>query len=677
MTSPTPRPPNSGKHAYRPDIDGLRAVAIVPVVLFHLGVAGFAGGYVGVDVFFVISGYLISSIILPEVRQGTFSFAYFYERRTRRLFPALFTVLAATTCAAVVLLLPSDLYSYGSSLVGTTLFGANILFWRTAGYFDGPAEMKPLLHTWSLAVEEQFYIVFPVLLLLLHRWLPGRMKEAITVVAIASFAASVFYLGLTPDAVFYLTTFRAWELMIGVLLALGVFPALRARWVREVLAIIAIALIGAAVVFYSGETPFPGPTALLPTIGTALLIHIGGSGSSVINNALSVRPLVFIGLISYPLYLWHWPLIVLLEYYLVGELGFWLQAAVVVVSVILAVITFRVIERPFRARGRVARGPLFFASASIAVGFLAIGGLLRLIDGWPGRLPPFERHLAATAAEDYRPLPSCYSNPLDNSPVQGCPVGAPGEPTFLVWGDSHAMAMFATFDSVARSMGKSGLFIAKAGCPPLIGVSRFDREEHDCEGFNDQVVDLINSTETIREVVLAARWAINANGTRYGVEEGEAILLSPRGIDENPAVFRAGLDRTLAFLAGRGIEASFLTQVPEIGWNVPSTLARASRFEREVPPAPTIAEYRARQRMVDEALEDVASRYPLHVVDVSDFFCGERTCEVIRAGRALYRDGHHLSLWGASTLAPAIARALRPPGPTVDPPSNPSTARSI
>ena len=645
------------KH-YRPDIDGLRAVAIIPVVLFHLGIAGFGGGYVGVDVFFVISGYLITSIILPEVRAGAFSFAHFYERRVRRLFPALFVVLTVTSALAAVLLIPSDLRAYGASLVATLFFGANLFFWRTAGYFDAPAEMKPLLHNWSLSVEEQFYIVFPTVLLLLHRWLPQRMRASITAIAVVSFAAAVWALEDAPGSVFYLTTYRAWELMLGVLLALGAVPELRGQALRETLSLIGLVMIVYAVVAFSAVTPFPAANALYPTVGTALIILAGSGGSTYVTRALSVQPLVYIGLISYPLYLWHWPLIVLLKYYVLRDTTLIERFAVIVVSVALAALTYRYVERPFRAKDVWSRRRLFGASAAYAAVLLLVGFGAFLGDGWPGRLDPAERRIDAVSYEGFSPS-ECYRGPRDpERDDTGCPIGAPGAPSFLVWGDSHAMALLDALDSTAAAMGVSGKFVAMAGCPPLLGVTRYDHEGRDCAGFNANVVELVEATESIREVILIARWGLSANGTRLEAEGGRPAIISPQGITGNPTAFRAGLERTLDFLTDRNLEVTFVTQAPGIGWDVPSTLVRASRFGRETLAVPTLDEHRRRQRVVDEALVNLSTRYSFDVLDVTSLFCGEGTCAIIRNGRPLYRDGHHLSAFGASTLAPSIETIL-------------------
>ena len=250
-------------------------MAVVPVVFYHAGVPGFGGGFVGVDVFFVISGYLITSLISEEIRQGRFSIVTFYERRVRRIFPALVLVLSVSSVLATWLLLPGQFNSFAKSLFATMFFASNVLFWRETGYFAAPASEQPLLHTWSLAVEEQFYVVFPLVLIVIHRWLKGRWVAWLAPLAILSFALSVWGVGHKPGATFYLAPTRAWELLLGSLLALEAFPRLPNRLLMEVLAAVGLGLIAWGVVELSATSPFPGLNALYPCLGAALVIYSG------------------------------------------------------------------------------------------------------------------------------------------------------------------------------------------------------------------------------------------------------------------------------------------------------------------------------------------------------------------------------------------------------------------
>jgi peptidoglycan/LPS O-acetylase OafA/YrhL len=643
---------------YRADIDGLRALAIIPVVLFHLGFTFFNGGYIGVDVFFVISGYLITSIIYREIHAGSFSFARFYERRVRRLFPALFAVLVVTSMAAVVLMGPNDFMSFSQSLGATSVFTANLIFWRTAGYFDGPAEMKPLLHAWSLAVEEQFYIFFPILLLLVHRYLPHRVRAAVAGIALTSFAVSLVYIQRDQSAVFYLPIFRAWELLLGVLLALDFFPCVASQRLRDVLSVTGLALICYGVVAFSDSTVFPGVAALFPTLGTVLLIHASGSGPSVVGRLLSVRSLVFIGIISYPLYLWHWPLIVFTKYYLIRHLQLYEKLALIGVAVLLATLTWRFIERPFRhSQGLWSRPTLFAVSASMVGVFLAVALVGHLGQGLPQRFSPGVLRMAEASSKLTRP--PCFSPRLSEPLInQACRVGVDGPATFLLWGDSHALVLASAVDNVAKQHGVAGLFVGQAACPPLLGVKRYDREGRGCEAFNDRVITLLEEHREIRRVLLAGRWALNSLGDRYGDEGGQPAVISPDGVAGNAKAFQEGLERTLRYLDERALETVFVAQVPEIGWDVPSVLTRVQLFGHEAPPQPSLAAYQDRQRIVTSSLEGLSSRYRFRIVEVSDILCHDGTCSVQQGGVPLYRDGHHLSAHGVMVLSQVLERAL-------------------
>src|SRR6056297_20083 len=353
---------------YRADIDGLRALAVLPVLAFHAGLAPFSGGFVGVDVFFVISGYLIAGLILPRIRAGRFSLLEFYERRARRLLPALFVVMAVSGALAAALFLPAELREFGQSAVAATLFASNVLFSRETGYFETEAALKPLLHTWSLGVEEQFYLLFPLLLMALAARRAGRVAlvPVLAALALASLALAAWAVPRAPAFAFYLLPTRLWELMLGALLAVAPLPALRRRAVREAAAAAGLAAILWAMLRYSEATPFPGPAALLPCLGAALVIHAGASGPTAVSRALSLGPVVFVGLISYALYLWHWPVLVFAEYAAVRELTTVETGAALALSGVLAALTWRFVERPFRrpagpigrpARGAGAAGP--------------------------------------------------------------------------------------------------------------------------------------------------------------------------------------------------------------------------------------------------------------------------------------------------------------------------------
>ena len=299
--------------SYRPDIDGLRAIAVVSVILFHLN--ALRGGFVGVDIFFVISGFLITSLLWKEIQAtGTVSLIGFYDRRIRRIFPALFAMFAVSWVVGFLYLFPNEFTAFARSMLAALLSVANLFFWRESGYFAAAASTKPLLHTWSLGVEEQFYVLFPPLLALLYKLSARRLKLSLTVLALLSFALCVALTRSSPDAAFYLPVTRAWQLLFGSLLALNDLAVLRHRLWRNAAALLGLLILGYTLLRFSSATPFPGYMALLPTLAAALLIAAGTKGKTLVGRVLSFKPFVFVGLISYSLYLWHWPLIVFADH---------------------------------------------------------------------------------------------------------------------------------------------------------------------------------------------------------------------------------------------------------------------------------------------------------------------------------------------------------------------------
>jgi peptidoglycan/LPS O-acetylase OafA/YrhL len=338
---------------YRPDIDGLRGIAVLLVVLYHLELFSVSGGFIGVDVFFVISGFLITSIVIGEINHKEFSILYFYERRVRRIFPALFSVLLVCTVIGFALLIPPDFEKYGRSLIATVFFVPNIFFASQKSYFSPDNDRHPLLHTWSLGVEEQFYLALPLLLLLLLKFSSRLRLILIGLAFIASLCWCFALVKVQPVSAFYLAPSRAWELLLGVFIAhLRPLPS-RNRWILEVTALLGLCLIGGSAFLLSERILFPGPYGLLPTIGAGLVIYTGTCGNTITSRLLSCTPLVRIGLISYSLYLWHWPLLSFLTIAQDDKPGGSIRYALLLASIGLAWGSWRWIEQPFRSASKI------------------------------------------------------------------------------------------------------------------------------------------------------------------------------------------------------------------------------------------------------------------------------------------------------------------------------------
>ena len=642
---------------YRPDIDGLRALAVLAVLLFHYRVPGFRGGFVGVDVFFVISGFLITGLIDGEMREGRFSLRRFYERRIRRIFPALFALLIGATIAAGLIFFPSSLARFGKSLFATALFGANFEFWHEAGYFDVAADQKPLLHLWSIAVEEQFYLLFPALLLLIGARSKRRSLVVVSVIFVASLAFSIWSARHATSAGYYLLPSRMWELMLGALLALGAAPLPASRPLQEGLSVAGLLLIAFGVFAYSPATRFPGAAALAPCLGAALII--AASESAALNRALSMKPVVFVGLISYSLYLWHWPIYVFARTRLTHPLTTSETAFLIALSFALAVLSWRFIERPFR--GKITwRSAALFTSAGAAMAISAACALF-IVDmrGLPQRFSPQIRSILAEENDSESRMHECFGmTAADVERGRLCQIGAKvQEASFMLWGDSHADALIPAVQSLAKRQNRAGLFAGTDSCPPLLGVGRADTAK--CEAFNDAVAKVATS-KAIREVILEARWAKNAEGSSFGPEAQPRIRLyddisEGRTERETRDVFYRGLDRTVRRLTKAGKKVVLVASVPEVGFPVPPVLARMKMRDPGATITTSIARYRERQKFVLWAFGQMHNRYSAKVVYPDRVFCHGGACRISMRGRPLYRDGHHLSTFGAQQLTPLLA----------------------
>ncbi|MBL8848227.1 MAG: acyltransferase [Planctomycetaceae bacterium] len=636
MTPPTPDivSPSDRESRYRADIDGLRSVAIVPVLLFHAGL-GLTGGYVGVDVFFVISGFLIASVVQTEIDRGEFSIVRFWERRVRRLFPALSIVLLAVLAAGGVLLLPRDFRELGQSVVAQGLLAANFYFCREAGYFAGPSEIKPLLHTWSLAVEEQFYVLLPPLLLLLSR-VRGRMAVLIALL-IASLAWSAYSTQKTPDSAFFLLPARAWELLLGVILAFGYSRIVLPKRVFEGLSVLGLLMIGWSCVQFDQQTAFPGVAALLPCLGAALVIAGGGRGSpTLVERLLSTKPFVMIGLLSYSIYLWHWPLFAYANYLRFAPLGVGLRLALIGVSVGLAAASWALVEQPFRRRTLCGtrRGILsLYAVGTCAL--MAIGLGIHAVGGWPERFSP-EVLSAAEGATDTNPQRKLRHD-LPNSIVRrGLPrLGDAADdrpPVLAVIGDSHGDAFMPVMDALCSELHVPAVAVSRSATIPLFcGETERDAGKR---AFQEAVREQLDSAPSIQHVLLVARWA-----------------------DHKSDVMNAdNLRKTVSELAALGKHVWILRQVPEQPTSVPRALALSLHWKRDLSDAAcTWQDYCAHSSAADALFQRLADTN-VQVLDPSSAFFPERDrCRISCDGRPLYVDDDHLSVSGALQLRAVVA----------------------
>ncbi|HEY3968893.1 MAG TPA: acyltransferase family protein [Planctomycetaceae bacterium] len=649
---------SSTRTSYRPDIDGLRAIAVLAVVLCHARL-GLTGGYIGVDVFFVISGYLITNLILKELEHGTFSLAGFWERRIRRILPALLAVTGATLIAGWFLLFPDAYASLGQSVVALTLLISNIHFWRGTGYFAAAADEMPLLHTWSLAVEEQFYLVVPVLLLglarvrSLHRGglllLPAHFVVAhfvmtlVVVALVGSFGLSVYGTYRDPSATFYLLPSRAWELLVGGLLAyLPVafatgHGASRSPLWKEFVAALGLGSILAPCLLYDQNTRFPGLAALPPVLGAALLIWSGRPTHRLpgINRLLAGRPVVFIGLISYSLYLWHWPVFALARYQNVRPLSLPESCLLVAACFLISSISWRYVELPFRGHAIFPSRRRLMLLAFSAVALLFGCGLA--IDrgaGWEQRITPAARRWAAFNQIDFTYVHNLGPQDIPQNLVYfGNDRAAP---QILIWGDSHAMAILPAIEALCQETCVTACAATSSSTAPALGYFLLDdaalRER--AVQCNEKVVEFVRARR-IRTVLLAAMWST------YFKTPG----------------FPQALLNTIAALKAEGTTVYFLEDVPAFGFDVPRALARCALAGRDgshlALPAGDYDRANPFHRDFVPVLRDrgVQILAPLPVLQART---GSLDVIPYDEGGSFYRDAHHLSPHGALALRPLL-----------------------
>ncbi len=644
---------------HRRDIDGLRAVAVLPILLFHAGMPGSSGGYVGVDIFFVLSGFLLTGIIRADLAAGRFSLAGFYARRARRILPALVAVLAAVSLAGVLVLLPYDLVRYGRSLVASASFTANLYFWLTSGYFELSAATQPLLHLWSLAVEEQFYLVYPLLLLLLAR--QPRLRLALLLLAIAAVSIAEAEAGVRAGdkAAFFLPAGRIWEFLAGAIVSLGVLPAARPGRLAEALAALAAVTIAATVMLYTAATPFPGLAALPPVLATALLLHLGGAETRV-HRLLGTAPLVAIGLISYSLYLWHWPIIALWRYRSLGELGPGGAAFCLALTFVLSVASWRLVEQPFRAAWFSAPRRVLPASLAAMLVLVGLGVALDRGRGFPGRLPDAVRMLEAGRSDVHPRRAECLQ--VSGSPVaagRGCRFGAAGAPVRIaVIGDSFGNALFVDFDAAATARGVGGMMWAREGCDALLDINSGNPR---CRAMMRQSVAEALALPDVDTVVLASRWTAAAESARFGVDAWEHVNTDDATVTPSRAdarrVFRDGLRRMIDAFPGKRVVLVY--GIPEQDVIVPREAALNLLVGRDAPIAVPASRYRQRQAFVGATMAALAAETGAVLVDLGDALCpGEDLCRITADGRALYSDDNHLSVFGARVVYDAIARGM-------------------
>jgi peptidoglycan/LPS O-acetylase OafA/YrhL len=612
---------------YRADIQGLRALAIVPVVLYHAHRDWAPGGFVGVDVFFVISGYLISRILLRELQTDHFSIANFYERRVRRLFPALYLVLAFAVAAGYFLLPPAALLDLGKSVAATAAFLSNLYFWKVSGYFDPAAELKPLLHTWSLAVEEQFYLLYPIFLFLLYRYLRRHVAAALWLCALASLAIAVWQAEARPLDGFYLPLGRAYELLIGAIVAAAPLPRIRRAGVADFLSTLGVAMILASIVLFRREMHFPGAWALLPCVGSALILYIGTDHSTLAGRLLGTPVPVFFGGISYSLYLWHWPALAFARYFSLGEPNLPVVGAVVAGAILAAWLSWRYVEQPF-LHGKLPGRRIFIAGAAAMAIAFAVAGLFYVTKGLPQR---FDRraHAMFAAEADYNSRrPQCHASRRQIAYADNCIFGAPNAvPDTAVWGDSLGAEFSVVLGEQAAARGGAVMQITASSCPPAADFAPDGSAA--CLTHSRDTLAALTADPRIRTVYLVAAFA------DYRVEEHSRII--------------AAYARAATALHAAGKRLVLIYPIPKLPFPAPTALGLMAK--RGAPPGqfgvPTAAFREANSAFVP-VLDKLVADLGAQRIAPADRLCDPSRCHAyINGVGVLYFDDLHPSLTGA------------------------------
>lgn len=635
---------------YRREIDGLRALAVIPVIFFHAGFTPFSGGYVGVDVFFVISGYLITSIIVSERQAGTFSLVNFYERRARRILPALFLVMAACIPLAWFWLLPGDMKDFSQSVLAVSAFISNILFWQQSGYFGIASELKPLLHTWSLAVEEQYYVIFPPLLMALW-WLGRRwMTAALALIAAASLAAAQFYAVSAPEATFFLLPTRGWELLIGSFVALYLLRADRTdhgaalnQWGSA----LGIGLIIYSILFFDKNTPFPSFYALMPTVGAAMII-LFARPTTFVGTLLSTKLLVGIGLISYSAYLWHQPLFVFARHLSLKAPSNSVFLVLSVLTLFLAYLSWRFVEQPFRRKERFGRKSIFSIAAAGTFGFMSFGLAVSFTEGVPHRFsevrelfPGYEIDNKKLQQESWRLLQPASVVADDSALEQEFGFsGQPGKIRVLIVGNSHAKDTFNMFAQNSDvfpqfEFARYGMQLRYLGSERA--ASFFDSESY-------KAADVI---------LISTRWGGGGSKDGYSdisflEQDGKAVLGSMRNDGKLVVLTTSSLEFPVA--GGRTLTDTIVLHAASKAVDNPSARERGE----------LIAEINRRHfsyrnsvkkiRQLNEAIRASGAELGLIVLDKKDYMCmeSEKICMGITPSfEKVFYDHGHYSLSGA------------------------------
>ena len=654
---------------YRPEIDGLRSIAIIPILMFHFGYTLFSGGFTGVDIFFVISGYLITSIISKELNQGNFTFQKFYLRRAKRILPLLFLVLLTCVPFAWLVMLPNELASFGDSLVNAARFTANIYFKHAIDYFSPSSDQIPLLHIWSLAVEEQFYLVFPFIIIKLHKRRIGMIKS-FSILILLSFITSIFASHYSPSKNFYYFPTRAWEFLFGAI-AVTVERKINFsfRYLDDFLCFVGLILIGYGIFILTDQATFPGINALFPVLGTFLLITFA-KPKTMVASYLSSNPIKFIGKISYGLYLWHFPILVFNNFLHLRYAIFISPILLILCTLTLSVLSYFYIETPIRFNK--------ISTKNIVVGLSSAFLLLLCLGYTLGHFTSFYKKFNAqqiqflqkSAQTNLTPsFGDCNKNNIEK-PCQ-LNMGSSNKQALLI-GDSHA---YTLFHPLAKELLKRdidlGLTLQLNGnCPPLFTENK-KYLSNDCLARNNMIFKKITTDDNIKTIIIFSRWTWYIEGTPFnngrggiGEKSNNFLKYEYSNIDERHTLFNNLYRNTFEVLARSGKEIIIVNTAPEPGWNVPKQILNSLYSNKDYSDLTFgFKRFQERNYNVDLILNPYKTNEQnnnFKVVDPSHLFCDEarNICHLTLNKIPLYTDDNHLSDLGASLVSSEIVKLM-------------------
>ena len=634
---------------YRAEIDGLRALAVLPVILFHAGFEWFSGGFVGVDVFFVISGYLITTIIISEMAEGKFSIINFYERRARRILPALFFVMAVCLPFAWLWLIPADLKDFGQSLVAVSTFSSNILFWQESGYFETAAELKPLLHTWSLAVEEQYYILFPIFLMLTWRLGIKWVFLLLSIVFFISLGVAQWGAYNYPSAAFFLLPTRGWELLVGVFAAfyLKYNTHLKSHILNQALSLLGFGMIAYSIIAFDKTTPFPSLYALIPTIGTGLLI-LCAVPKTYVHKLLSLKFIVGIGLISYSAYLWHQPLLAFARHRSFGEISELILITLCLASLVMAWFSWRFVEAPFRNKAKINRKEIFIYSIFFMLLFSMIGFISYKKEGIPNRF--ITNSVGIQTVIDQK----CHDNTdlkLINNEIF-CQLGdlSSNVDTFLI-GDSHAGSISDQIGEIYKDNKKSLYSFSGGYCTPAEGFS-LERYGSECVEKMSKIINYIVSNEKITKVIIYAQWSNYTKGFRDKDEPQLACLKGKcaKSILENPNIFREAFVKTISRLTKSNKEIFIIEPSPEFDFRGSDVLYKNQIFPNSFENKISVEGYLKRNTEILDIFDSIKG-LDINFIDLKNVFCDATNCYILSdSGLPYFSDTNHVNELGSTLI---------------------------